>query len=76
MYKKHVFIIFLFTILITSCRSKKNVSCPTFDIEKPSEKLNKKGSKYEVVILKDGNRINKKKKRKKPKNRLFKKKIY
>ena len=40
------------------------------------EKKNNKNSKYEVVILKDGKRINKKKKRRKSKNRLFKRKMY
>ena len=76
MYKKYFFILLLFTIIITSCRSKKKVSCPSYDIEKPSVKSEKKGSKYKVVILKDGKRINKKNKRRKSKNRLFKKKMY
>ena len=31
MYKKTIFILLLFTILITSCRGKKEVSCPSFD---------------------------------------------
>ena len=60
MYKKIIFILLLFTILITSCRGKKEVSCPSFDIESV-EKEEKKRSKYKVVILKDGKIINKKK---------------
>ena len=76
MYKKTIFILLLFTILMTSCRSKKQASCPSFDVEKKEDKKEKKGSKYKVVILKDGKRINKKNKKRKSKNRLFKKKIY
>jgi len=75
MNKKSIFILLLFTIIVTSCRSKKEVSCPSFDIEHPELEKNKKKSKYSVVILKDGKRINSKK-RKKTKNKLFKKKMY
>jgi len=64
MYKKHIFILLLFTILITSCRSKKEVYCPSFDIEKPNTKTENIKSKYKIVILKDGRRINGKKRRK------------
>ena len=76
MNKKIIFILLLFTILITSCRSKKEVSCPSFDIETSENKQEKKGSIYRIVILKDGKRINGKKRRRKSKNRLFKKKMY
>ena len=76
MYKKHIFILLLSTILITSCRSKKNISCPSFDIEKPNTKTENKNSIYKIVILKDGKRINKKKRRKKSQNKLFKRKMY
>jgi len=76
MNKKFIFIILLSTIIFSSCRSRKEASCPSFDIEKPSEKKKNKNSKYEVVILKDGKRINKKNKRRKSKNRLFKRKMY
>ena len=71
MHKKTIFILLLFTIIITSCRSKKEVNCPSFDQteEVDKEKADKK-SKYSIVILKDGKRI--RKKRKKSKNRLFK----
>lgn len=75
MNKKIIFIILLSTIIFSSCRIRKESTCPSFDIEKPSEN-NNKNSKYELVILKDGKRINKKKKRRKSKNRLFKRKMY
>jgi len=61
MYKKTIFILLLFTILITSCRGKKEVSCPSFDPAVKDNKKEKKGSKYEVVILKDGEQIRGKK---------------
>ena len=76
MYKKHIFILLLSTILITSCRSKKNISCPSFDMEKPNTKIENKNSIYKIVILKDGKRINNKKRRKKSQNKLFKRKMY
>ena len=76
MHKKTIFILLLFTILMTSCRSKKQVSCPSFDIETEEEKKENKRSKYRIVILKDGKKINGKKRNKKSKNRLFKKKMY
>ena len=76
MNKKSIFILLLFTIIVTSCRSKKEVSCPSFDIEYPKAEKKKKKSKYSVVILKDGKRIKSKKRRKKSKNKLFKKKRY
>tara|TARA_B110000014_G_C19994750_1_gene515310 strand:- start:597 stop:845 length:249 start_codon:yes stop_codon:yes gene_type:complete len=77
---KHiVFFIFIF-LTITSCRSKKTfkgtetLKCTTFKDSKKEAK-NKKNSKYEIVVLKDGKRIGgKKKKRRKGKSRLFKKK--
>ena len=78
MYKKTTFLVLLFTMMMISCKSKKEVACPTFDIdpEEVNNKENKKGSKYSVVILKDGKKIGKKKKRRKTKNRLFKRKIH
>ena len=82
MYKKIVLILLLFTIIISSCRSKKEATCPSFDIEKTNnektENKDKKVSKYSIIILKDGERINKSKRKKKRKseNRLFKKKMY
>ena len=76
MYKKTIFILLLFTILITSCRSKKEASCPSFDTETEEVKKEKKGSKYRIVILKDGKKINRKKRSRKSENKLFKKKMY
>tara|TARA_B100001142_G_C14270641_1_gene630747 strand:+ start:902 stop:1132 length:231 start_codon:yes stop_codon:yes gene_type:complete len=76
MHKKTFLILLLFTIIVTSCRSKKEVSCPSFDIENLEEEKKKKKSRYSVVILKDGKRINSKKRRKKSRNKLFKKKMY
>ena len=79
MYKKLVLILLLFTIITPSCRSKKETTCPSFDIEKTeNEHIEKKGSKYSIIILKDGKRINKTKRKRKRKseNRLFKKKMY
>jgi len=79
MYKKLVLILLLFTIITPSCRSKKEATCPSFDIEKAeSENIEKKGSKYSIIILKDGKRINKSKRKSKRKseNKLFKKKMY
>ena len=49
---------------MTSCRSKKQVSCPSFDVEKKEDKKEKKGPKYKRVILKDGKKINGKKQKK------------
>ena len=56
MYKKTVFILLLFTILITSCRGKKEVSCPSFDPVVKENKKEKKGTdrdsfKYKRVEL-------------------------
>lgn len=76
MYKKSIFILLLFTILVSACRSKKESTCPSFDIEHSEVDKKKKKSKYSVVILKDGKRINSKKRRKKSENKLFKKKMY
>lgn len=76
MYKKSIFILLLFTLVTASCRSKKEVKCPSFDLEKNVLEEDKKKSKYSIVILKDGKRINNKKRRKKSENKLFKKKMY
>ncbi|MAR40036.1 MAG: hypothetical protein CMD22_05140 [Flavobacteriales bacterium] len=76
MHKKSIFILLLFTIIVSSCRFKKEVSCPSFDIEQPEAEKKKKKSKYSIVILKDGKRINSKKRRNKSKNKLFRKKMY
>ena len=72
MYKKIIFIFLLFTILSTSCRSKKEVNCPSFDIEKNVIEKEKKTSKYRIVILKDGRIINNKKEEKNHKTNFLK----
>ena len=75
MYKKTIFILLLFTILITSCRGKKEVSCPSFDPAVKENKKEKKGSKYEVVILKDGEQISGKKREENQKTRCLRKNV-
>ena len=45
-------------------------------VDKNDVEKDKKRSKYSIVILKDGRRINNKKRRKKSENKLFKKKMY
>ena len=73
---KHLLIFLLICFFISSCRSKKTfngveaLKCNTFEDSKKTTK-NKKSSKYEIVVLKDGERISGKKKR--GKSRLFKK---
>ena len=76
---KHLLIFLLICFFISSCRSKKtfngeeSLKCNTFEDSKKTTK-NKKSSKYEIVVLKDGERISGKKKRgKRGKSRLFKK---
>ena len=74
MYKKIVLILLLFTIITSSCRSKKEVTCPSFDIEETNnekiENKDKKGSKYSIIILKDGERINKSKRKKRESQKI------
>ena len=81
---KHLVFYFIIISAVCSCRSKKifngseTLKCTTFKEPKKSSK-DKKNSKYEIVVLKDGKRIgNKSKKRsrkkRKGKTRLFKKK--
>jgi hypothetical protein len=76
---KHILFFVFIIIIIVSCRSKKTfngvetLKCTTFEESKKQTK-NKKNSKYEIVVLKDGKRITgKSKKRRKGKSRLFKK---
>jgi hypothetical protein len=76
---KHLLILLLICFFISSCRSKKTfngteaLKCNTFEDSKKTTK-NQKSSKYEIVVLKDGQRISGKKKRgKRGKSRLFKK---
>ena len=77
---KHLLIFLLICFFISSCRSKKTfngveaLKCNTFEESKKTTK-NQKSSEYEIVVLKDGQRISGKKKRgKRGKSRLFKKK--
>ena len=69
----------ILTILIpilffASCKTKSE--CPAFD--EPSNKQNEKeGTKYKLILLKDGKKVggNNKKRNKKAKQKLFKKKV-
>ena len=73
------YLLFIFSIIIISCGSNKQASCPSFDIQTTSKsEKTKKRSKYRVVILKDGEvagKTKKRKRRKKAEHRLFPKKI-
>ena len=80
---KHIVFYFFIFLVLSSCRSKKTfngsetLKCTTFKDPKKGSK-DKKNSKYEIVVLKDGKRIGNKSKKKsrkkrKGKTRLFKK---
>ncbi len=61
-------------LFVYGCKSKSE--CPAYD--EPSSKNEKKeGSKYKLILLKDGKRIGKssKKRNKKAQQKLFKKKV-
>ncbi len=64
----------LFSLLGSSCKTKSD--CPTFD-EPSSKKEEKEGTKYKLILLKDGKKVgaNSKKRNKKAKQKLFKKKV-
>ena len=64
----------LFSLLCSSCKTKSD--CPTFD-EPSSKEEAKDGTKYKLILLKDGKKVgtNKKKRNKKAKQKLFKKKV-
>ena len=74
---KHIFLLIITLLFISSCRSKKTfngveaLKCTTFGDKKIINKK-KKNSKYEIVVLKDGRRLGNKKRKRKTKNRLFK----
>ena len=76
-FSKHILFFTLVVFLTTSCRSKKTfngieaLKCTTFE-NKTTKNKNKKNSKYEIVVLKDGKRIGNKKRKRKGKSRLFK----
>jgi hypothetical protein len=74
---KHIIILLLSVLVISSCRSQKKVfngkvslDCPEYD--ESFEKKSKKKSKWRLVLYKDGNKISGKSKR--GKSRLFRKK--
>ena len=74
---KHIIILMLSVLVISSCRSQKktfngtvSLDCPEYD-ETPDKKSKKK-SKWRLVLYKDGNKISGKSKR--GKSRLFRKK--
>ena len=64
----------LFTLLCSSCKAKSD--CPTFE-EPSSKEETKDGTKYKLILLKDGKKVgvNSKKRNKKAKQKLFKKKV-
>ena len=75
---KHIIILLLSFLVITSCRSKKKIfngntslDCPEYD-ESFDEKDTKKKSKWRLVLYKDGSKVGGKSK--KGKSRLFKNK--
>ena len=57
------------------CACKTKSECPAFD-EPSSKKQEKDGTKYKLILLKDGKKVRtgSKKRNKKPKQKLFKKK--
>ena len=64
----------LLALLYSSCKTKSD--CPAF--EEPSSKEEAKdGTKYKLILLKDGKKVgaNSKKRNKKAKQKLFKKKV-
>ena len=63
-----------FTILFSSCKTKSD--CPTFE-ESSGKKETEGGTKYKLILLKDGKKLGAsgKKRNKKAKQKLFKKKV-
>ena len=57
------------------CACKTKSECPAFD-DPSSKKQEKDGTKYKLILLKDGKKVRtgSKKRNKKPKQKLFKKK--
>ena len=57
------------------CACKTKSECPAFD-EPSSKKQEKDGTKYKLILLKDGKKVRtgSKKRNKNPKQKLFKKK--
>tara|TARA_B100000287_G_C19989209_1_gene525809 strand:- start:181 stop:429 length:249 start_codon:yes stop_codon:yes gene_type:complete len=73
--KKHIILILLTTLLITSCKTKKvftateSLDCADFDQEQIAQKAKKK-SKWRLVLYKDGEKVLGKSKKTK-KSKLF-----
>ena len=65
---------FLLLFFIYACKTKSE--CPAFD-QPSSKKQEKDGTKYKLILLKDGKKVRSgsKKRNKKPKQKLFKKKV-
>jgi len=64
----------LFIFILCSCKTKSE--CPAYD--EPSSKTEEKnGTKYKLILLKDGKKVGvtSKKRNKKAKQKLFKKKV-
>jgi len=63
-----------FALILTSCKTKNE--CPAYD-EPSSKTEGKNGTKYKLILLKDGKKVgaNSKKRNKKAKQKLFKKKV-
>jgi hypothetical protein len=64
----------LFIFILCSCKTKSE--CPAYD-EPSSKTEGKDGTKYKLILLKDGKKVgvNSKKRNKKAKQKLFKKKV-
>ncbi|MBC8266213.1 MAG: hypothetical protein H8E84_04540 [Flavobacteriales bacterium] len=64
----------IFIFFLCSCKTKNQ--CPAYD-EPSSKKEEKDGTKYKLILLKDGKKVgvNNKKRNKKAKQKLFKKKV-
>ena len=77
MKSKHIIILLLSVLMLSSCRTKKTfngtstLECTDYDGSSSTTKPKKK-SKWRLVLYKDGNKVGKKSK--KGKSRLFKKK--
>ncbi len=72
--KRLLLIVIIITTVGISCKTKNE--CPSYS--EPSTKTEEKiGSKYKLILLKDGKRVgsSSKKKHKKTKQKLFKKKV-
>jgi len=64
----------IFVFILCSCKTKSE--CPAYD--EPSSKTEEKnGTKYKLILLKDGKKVGvtSKKRNKKAKQKLFKKKV-